>query len=351
MACFQIDHVGIRGLAAAVPKASVANMDLELLPERDRVALVRTAGIECRRVAPVGMCASDLCLAAAEVLLTDLRWDRSTIDVLVFVTQTPDHQIPGTASQLQRRLGLGNHVLAIDLNQGCAGYVYGLSIASAMLSAGHLRRALLLVGDTITHTLSPEDKSTVPIFSDAGSASALEFSHEASPIHFNLQTDGHGYQAICIPEGGSRRPYSADGGVLQDQGQGIRRGAQHLAMQGLDVFNFALAEVAPNVRALLDFADCPIERPDAFVFHQANMLLNESIRRKLGVPSEKVPYSLREFGNTSSATIPVTMVHCMSDRLRNQKSSLVLSGFGVGLSWGSALLDVDALICPALIEC
>jgi 3-oxoacyl-[acyl-carrier-protein] synthase-3 len=351
MACFKIDQVSLRGICAAVPRTSADNLTLELLPERDRIALVRTAGIAQRRVAAPHICASDLCFAAAEPLLATLGWDRATIDVLVFVTQTPDLLVPGTASQLQERLGLGNHVLAIDVNQGCAGYVYGLSIASAMLSAGHLRRALLLVGDTITHTLSPEDKSTVPIFSDAGSATALEFAAGATPMQFNLQTDGKGYQAICIPAGGSREPYRAEGSVLHDHGQGIRRGAHHLAMQGLDVFNFALAEVAPNVRALLEFADVAMDQPDAFVFHQANLLLNESIRRKLGVPTEKVPYSLREFGNTSSATIPVTMVHALAERLRTAHSKMVLSGFGVGLSWGSVLLELDRIVCPPMVEC
>jgi 3-oxoacyl-[acyl-carrier-protein] synthase III len=351
MACFQIDHVKMRGLSAAVPRQTASNLSLELLQVRDRAALVRTTGIEMRRIAPADMCASDLCWAAASALLADLAWDPASVDVLLFVTQTPDMLVPGTASQLQQRLGLGNHVMAIDVNQGCAGYVYGLSIASALLSAGHLRRALLLVGDTITHTLSPEDKSTVPIFSDAGSATALEYVDDAPAMYFNLQTDGSGYQAICIPEGGSRQPYTTTGAALLSHGEGILRGAQHLAMQGLDVFNFALAEVAPNVRALLDFAQHDIATPDAFVFHQANMLLNESIRRKLGVPLEKVPYSLREFGNTSSATIPVTMVHALAERLRTQSSKLVLSGFGVGLSWGSAYLETDPLICPNLIQC
>lgn len=351
MACFQIAHVKFSGLSAAVPKESVANMDLELLPPRDRIALVRTTGIEQRRVAPADLCASDLCHAAAVALLDALAWDVATIDLLVFVTQTPDYTIPGTASQLQARLGLGKHVMAIDLNQGCAGYVYGLSIAAAMLGAGRLRRALLLVGDTITHTLSPEDKSTVPIFSDAGSATALEYDAAAPPMHFNLQTDGKGYRAICIPEGGGRQPYQPTGAVLEAHGEGIRRGAQHLAMQGLDVFNFALAEVAPNVRALLDCAGQSLDAPDAYVFHQANMLLNESIRRKLAIPLEKVPYSLREFGNTSSATIPVTMVHALAERLRGQQSQLVLSGFGVGLSWGSALVETSHIACPPLVEC
>jgi 3-oxoacyl-[acyl-carrier-protein] synthase-3 len=138
---------------------------------------------------------------------------------------------------------------------------------------------------------------------------------------------------------------------MQDFGSGIRRSGLDLAMQGLDVFNFALAEVAPNIRAMLEFAETEITAPDAFVFHQANLLLNESIRRKMELPAEKVPYSLREFGNTSSATIPVTMVHCLAAQLRSDSTSLVLSGFGVGLSWGSALIHLPPIVCLPMIEC
>ncbi len=351
MACFQIQQVQIRGIAAAVPQQKASNHTLELLPERERQQFVRTTGIEWRRIAGPEVCASDLCFRAAHDLMASLEWDPQSIDVLLFVTQSPDLLLPGTASQLQVRLGLGKHVVGIDLNQGCAGYVYGLSVLASMLAGGHLRRGLLLVGDTITHSLSQEDKSTVPIFSDAGSATALEFSPDAAAMTFNLQTDGLGYQAICIPEGGSRVPFSKAGLAMQDFGSGIRRSGLDLAMQGLDVFNFALAEVAPNIRAMLEYAETEITTPDAFVFHQANLLLNESIRRKMELPAEKVPYSLREFGNTSSATIPVTLVHCLAAQLRTQSTSLVLSGFGVGLSWGSALVHLPPLVCLPMIEC
>lgn len=351
MACFSTTGVSIQGVAAAVPRNRVSNLDLPLLTERERQQWVRNVGIEFRRVAPEGMLASDLCHAAADQLLSALAWERESIDVLVLVTQSPDLLLPGTASQLQVRLGLGKHVIAIDLNQGCAGYVYGLSVISAMMAGGFLRRGLLLVGDTITHVLSPEDKSTVPIFSDAGSATALSFDRAAAPMHFHLQTDGAGYQAICIPEGGARIPHAQSDPSLKVHGDGILRGGLHLAMQGLDVFNFGLAEVPPNIRALFDFAKLSVDSTDHFVFHQANLLLNESIRRKLGLPAEKVPYSLREFGNTSSATIPVTMVHCLPESLKTQPQRLLLSGFGVGLSWGSALVDLQPITCLPVIEC
>lgn len=350
MALLKTHNVRLAGLAAALPSQKVANAELELLSERERQQLVRTTGIAWRRIAPPDLCASDLCHAAASQLLKELDWSPESIDLLVFVSQSPDHTVPGTASQLQDRLGLGKQVMAIDLNQGCAGYVYGLSVAASLMQAG-LRRGLLLVGDTITHTLSEQDKSTVPIFSDAGSATALEFDTAASPMHFNLQTDGSGYKAICIEEGGARRPFSPEAFDLQEFGPGILRGRGHLSMQGLDIFNFALAEVAPNIKELLAFAGKDLEWADAYVLHQANLLLNESIRRKLALPADKFPYSLQEFGNTSSATIPVTLVHCLSEALAKGRTNLVLSGFGVGLSWASASLECGSVLTLPMIAC
>ncbi len=351
MACLQIDKVKIAGISASVPKQQASNMELPLLSERERQQLVRTTGIAFRRIAPPEMCASDLCFEAAASLLKDLEWEADSVELLVFVSQSPDHLVPGTASQLQVRLGLSKQVMAIDLNQGCAGYVYGLSVVASLLASGGIKRALLLVGDTITHTLSAEDKSTIPIFSDAGSATALVHDAAAKSMFFNLQTDGQGYQAICIPDGGSRQPIHSESFDLKEVATGIKRGDGHLAMQGLDIFNFALREVAPNIRALLDFAKLKIESQDAFVLHQANLLLNESIRRKLALPIEKVPYSIKDFGNTSSATIPVTLVHALSERLRSESMQLILSGFGVGLSWGSVALETENIHCLPLIEC
>lgn len=350
MALLKTNNVRISGLAAAVPKQKASNFELELLSERERQQLVRTTGIAWRRIAPAEQCASDLCFEAASKLLQALDWAADSIDLLVFVSQSPDQTVPGTASQLQHRLGLGKQVMAIDLNQGCAGYVYGLSVACSLMQGG-LRRGLLLVGDTITHTLSSQDKSTVPIFSDAGSATALEFDPNAAPMHFNLQTDGSGYQAICIEEGGARQPFGPASFEMTEFGPGINRGKGHLSMQGLDIFNFALAEVAPNIKALLEFAQLELSWAEAYVFHQANLLLNESIRRKLAIPLENMPYSLEEFGNTSSATIPVTMVHRLFEQLNEKGMRLVLSGFGVGLSWASASLECGPITTLPMIEC
>lgn len=350
MACFSVAHTRIRGLAASVPKAIARNADLDLLPEKERERLVKTTGIVQRRIAPADLCASDLCHAAAQSVMAGLGWSPDSVDAVVFVTQTPDFLVPGTATQLQQRLGLGKSTLALDINQGCAGYVYGLSIAAALVATGGIKRALLLVGDTITHTLSQMDQSTVPIFSDAGSATALEFDPAAPPMHFNLQSDGSGHQAICIPEGGARQPLHAGSLDMQPFGTGVSRAGVHLVMEGLDIFNFAISEVPPNVRALLSYAGQDPAGIDHFVFHQANLLLNEMIRKKLALPVEKVPYSLADYGNTSCATVPVTMASQLAPTLRTTPQRLLLSGFGVGLSWGSALVELPVLYCPPMIE-
>lgn len=350
MACFSIQNVRLAGISASLPAQEQDNAELELLTERERGQLLKTVGIRTRRIAPAGMCASDLCVAAAERLLQSLNWKAEAVEALVYVTQTPDHSIPGTATQIHERLGLPKSALALDINQGCAGYVYGLSTLAALLATGGFQKALLLVGDTITHVLSPQDKSTVPIFSDAGSATALEFAPGAAPMHFNLQSDGKGYQAICTPEGGTRKPMGPDSHTITEQEGGLMRAPAHMAMRGLDIFNFALREVAPNLKELLAFAKRDISDPDHFVFHQANLLLNESIRKKLRIPREKTPYTLPHFGNTSCATIPVTLVDQLSDKLRSGAQTLALSGFGVGLSWGSALVQTEALACPPMLE-
>ncbi|MBK8658491.1 MAG: hypothetical protein IPN22_06370 [Bacteroidetes bacterium] len=183
MAIFSIPNVQIAGLSAAVPKQTVDNMHCDLLSESERKMFVDTVGIRYRRIAPAHVTASDLCLAAAEKLLNQLAWNRQDIHVLVFITQTPDYIIPNTSSILQHKLGLPKSTLVFDVNLGCSGYVYGLSIISSILQNMTGGKALLLVGDVSTHTISSKDQSTVPLFSDAGSATALQFS-AGSQMHF-----------------------------------------------------------------------------------------------------------------------------------------------------------------------
>ncbi len=336
MALFKVENTKIVGVSGAIPKNEVSNNDLEGLTRQEIDLLIKTTGIENRRVANNAICASDLCFSAAEKLLEELQWDKNEIEVLVFVTQTPDYPIPGTSMILQDRLDLPKSCMTIDINQGCAGYVYGLSVITSMMSSGGIKKGLLLVGDTITKLIDKGDNSVAPIFSDAGTATAIQFDSSAEEMVFNLQTDGSGFEAIIVKEGGARN-------------QKIE-GGNKMRMRGHDIFAFALKEVLPNINSVIEHADANKDQIDYYIFHQANKLLNESIRRKMRIDSSKVPYTLNKYGNTSCATIPLTLVSELSEEARNKALNLLISGFGVGLSWGSALVKISDIVCPELIE-
>lgn len=350
MAFFSIANVRIKGIAAAVPKTSASNYHLVGYEKEEQEKLISTLGIETRRVAAAGQCASDLCVASAEKLIEKLKWNKEQIEVLFFVSQTPDHSLPGTSVHIQERLGLPKSCVTFDINQGCAGYVYGLSLITGFMSSSGLKRGLLLVGDTITSLISPFDKSLVPLFSDCGTATALEFENGATKINFNISSEGKDYEAIIVPEGGARKAFHEESFQYTDYGNTIQRKGFHLVMKGLDVFNFSLKKVAPNVESLLNYSEEKVDSIDYFVFHQANRLILESIAKKLNIPASKVPSTLKEYGNTSGASIPLTIVSQLNQREKVQDSRILLAGFGVGLSLASALVDFKDVVCPEIIE-
>ncbi len=343
MPCFKFSHVSIKGVAAAVPAQIRRNADYDWISMEERELLIKTTGIEKRHIAPDGMTCSDLCAAAAEQLITDIGWDKSEIDALIFVSQSMDYYLPATAIILQGKLGLSKSCMAFDVGLGCSGYVYGLSVISGLMQSGGIRKALLLVGDKSSVGSNVKDKSSYPLFGDAGTATALVYDEQASNIYFNLQSDGNEYKSIIIPHGGGRHHIDMSSFEEHEVEPGIIRHQRNLCLDGMAIFNFSLREVAPNVNAALSFANRSKEEIDYFVFHQANLIMNESVRKKLKVEKEKVPYSLADYGNTSSASIPITMIHCLSNTLRNGQNKLLLCGFGVGLSWGSVILETNNL--------
>jgi 3-oxoacyl-[acyl-carrier-protein] synthase-3 len=350
MAIFSIPNIELTGISSAVPGVIADNLELALMTKEERDAFVKQVGIRKRRIAPPSICASDLCIAAAERLLAEAGARVEDIGALVFVTQTPDFLLPGNSMLAQKRLGLSTSTYLLDVNQGCAGYVYGLATLAGIMNSTQIKKGLLLVGDTISKLISPEDKSTLPIFSDAGSATLLEYATKRARISFNLGSDGEGAEAIHVRDGGARHPFASASLHLQDIGPGIKRTPANLAMEGVNVLQFAFRYVAPNIAALLEMAGWNNNDPDFYVFHQANRLLNEGLVKKLGLDANKVPESLADFGNTCSATIPITLSHRLQQTLANGTHKLLLSGFGVGFSWGSAALEVDSLVCPEIFE-
>ena len=350
MALFSLSGIKISGISAAVPENRESNADYKWISVRERESLIKNIGVETRRVALKGVTTSDLCVIAAEKLLTDLAWDRTEVDLLIFVSQSRDYLVPTTACIVQDRLGLPHSCMALDIGLGCSGYVYGLSVIGSMMQTGTVKKALLMVGDISTLTTCYRDKSTYPLFGDAGTVTALEFDPEASKMHFNLQTDGAGYKALMIKDGGARNVMSRQSFDIKKIGKGIYRSRLHLELDGIEVFNFTLREVVPNIKKLMAFTGESLSATDFVVFHQANRLINETLRKMLKLEVEKVPYSMKDFGNTSGASIPLTMIVALKDSLRTEQKKLLLSAFGVGLSWGSAIIETNQICIPELIE-
>lgn len=340
MALFSSSGISIEAVSVCVPQEIERTLEYEWITENERLLFQKTTGIEERRVANETTTCSDLCYTAAKKLLDELNC-LNEIDVLIFVSQSPDYYLPATAITLQHRLGLSKSTMAFDVNLGCSGFIYGLSLANTYLQNPSFKKVLLLCGDKSTISTSYCDKSTYPLFGDAGSATLLSRSGKESNWYFNFYSDGSGKDAIIIKEGHSRNPYKW-GEELDyfEVEPGVIRTNKHLSLDGMKVFNFALKEVAASIKELLDFSNTTIESVNYFVLHQANLLINESVRKKLKLDKDKFPISIRHFGNTSSASIPLTLVYALKKEICHPQKML-FSGFGVGLSWGNVLLETE----------
>ncbi len=347
MALFEIPSVRIDAIAACVtsPVRDFKEMS-RLMDGKQYAQFVKATGIERLRPPVAGQTASDLCFTAAARLLEDI--DKDEIDLLVFVSQSPDYIIPMTSCLLQERLGLSSRCVAFDVTSGCSGYVQGLGIVASMLSSGRLRRALLLSGDANTAQISKNDKTTWPLFGAAGSATLLSFDASAAPMFFEMGTDGSGAEAIMIRDGGARHPVTEESLREVRIAEGIARCGTHLAMDGQEVFSFAISEAPDSVERLYNHFGLSMEKTGYFVFHQANKLILETIASILDIPMEKVPMSLKDFGNTSSASIPMTIVTGLGGV--SKPAALCLCGFGVGLSWATCHLEAERIWCPPLME-
>jgi 3-oxoacyl-[acyl-carrier-protein] synthase-3 len=299
-------------------------------------------GVENIYRADDGQTASDMCYAAAEKLIGGLGWSRDEIDGLIFVSQTPDYISPATACVLQNRLGLPESCFAFDMNFGCSGFVSAYFLASTLIETGACGKVLLLIGDTLRRYVSPEDRGLTFIISDAGSATALERTESGELSSFIMNTDGSGAEALIIPAGGARTPSNEGTSVVEYDEDGSGRSAEDFYMDGMAVFTFAVKRVPALIDELASLHGESKDAFDYFLLHQANAYMLKFISKRSNLPLEKFPVNINRYGNTNGATIPLLLADLASSgELENRK--VVMSGFGVGLSWGGVATKIGSV--------
>lgn len=349
MAFFNYSNVTISGIAAAVPIRVIDNLNSlsRISKQYDNKEFVEQTGVEKRHY-DENLTTSDLGFAAATRLLEEMKINREDIEALIFVSQSFDFIAPATACILQDKLGLTRECLAFDVELGCSGWIYGLNTLASLLQNGCIKKALLIVGDGKRNYENAE-KYSGALFGHAATATVLEFKKESNPMYFHLGTDGSGYKALMVKGGGARFPFNSHSlDEYELNGEITTDLSSH--MNGMDVFSFGISTAPKSIKKLMKEVNQEPSNVDYLILHQANKQMNEIIAKKLKFDSSKVPGNLANYGNTSSASIPLTIVTELGNVLSHGSHSLICCGFGIGLSWGSLYCKVDNLIIPKLVE-
>jgi 3-oxoacyl-[acyl-carrier-protein] synthase III len=294
-------------------------------------------GIYERHIAGEREYTSDLAVAAARKLFDSGVCSAREIDFVLLCTQTPDYILPGTSSLVQDRLGIRTSAGALDFNLGSSGYVYGLGLAQGLIVSGQASRVLLLTADTYSKLLHPHDRSVRTIFGDAAAATLVVAQEEAAIGPFVYGTDGRGAPNLIVPAGGLRQPATPESRIPREDELGNLRSDADLYMNGMEIFNFTLSAVPGLVNSLLQSSGRAIEEIDLFVFHQANRMMLDQLRKRCKIPAEKFSFSLR-CGNTVSCTIPICLKDAVQEGRLTGGAQAALIGFGVGYSWGATIV-------------
>lgn len=348
MAIIRYNGVGIKAMAACVPSKIVYNKDLvSIMGEEEVEKMISSVGIHERRICDDGVCPSDLCYEAAKKLMEDNDIASESIDMLLFMSQTADYRSPATACILQNRLGLTKECAAMDLSLACSGFVYSLSCALAYASMPGINRVLLLDGEAFSKVVNPQDKVNVPLYGDAGTATLVEKGDFGESV-FILKTDGAGEDAVKIPAG-IRNKITAESCIVKERENGNFRNDLEVYMDGMAVFNFAIKVVPKGVKEIMTVTGRELSDLDYLIFHQSNRFMTDFFIKKLKFDATKVPYCIGRFGNTSSASVPLTIVSELQGQL-DTKKNVVMCGFGAGLSWGTVFMQFKDCMISDLIE-
>lgn len=331
MANAVFNNIYVRGIACAVPKVVKKTTDyIDDLDADEMRKFIDITGVQERHCTSDKQTTSDLCFVAAQHMLCEKKIETNTIDALIFLTQTADYLQPATAHVLHKRLGLSKNCMAFDINLGCSGYVYGLYLASAMLQTGSIKRILFLVGEISRYNPVSTIKDEI-LFGHAGTASIIDSGD--TEIKCLLKADGEGYTALIISGGNTRNPIND----VQDYYK-----ATVPQMDGAAVFEFTIIEVPRAFKEFFTLYAGSINDFDYCILHQANLFMLKHIAKKIKLPLEKMPISLDRYGNTSSASIPLTIVDLCEREQVPDKMKLITSAFGIGLSWGVVSFEVES---------
>jgi len=343
MSFLRIKNLKVAGISACVPDTIVRNTDdVVKNVNYNAKSFVKTTGVAQRHLSEE-LTTSDLCYKATDRLLDELGWERESIDVLIFVTQSQDFILPATSCILQDRLHLSKKCFCEDVSLGCSGWTYGMATILSLMSSGDMKRGLLLAGDAKKHY--PADDL---LFGYAGTATAIEYVEGEKGFCFNFGTDGSGYADIIVPEGGSRIPLTPNS-FRTELIDGKEYSRLETRMKGMNVFLFATSIVPYSIKQLYEHYDLDFNSMDYLVLHQSNLKILNLIQRILKLPNEKVPICLDEYGNTSSASIPMTIVTRLSEKLGGADKDITCCGYGVGLSWATLNMKVSEIKIPEII--
>lgn len=295
-----------------------------------------------RRVCENDVTTSDMCYQAAIRLINDMKIDKNSIDAILFVSYTPDYLMPATSYVLHKKLDLKDDCIVMDIPQACSGFVIGLYQASMLINSG-CKRVLLLVGDSFSKFSDMFRDHTAPVFGDAGSATLIDYDESAEKSYFSINSKGEFYEALMCRNGAFRHVprknmFYHDGLFIYDS-----------KMNGGQIFEFTMDKIAPSIEEFLKYFNININDIDEFIFHQANKFILENIARKIGIFEDRISTeTLTKYGNQCGASIPCTISNIYKQKVEENNVKCLLSGFGVGLSWANAVVNLDKIYCSSV---
>ena len=332
----------IKGISYYLPEKIVTNEDLVLqFPEWTVDKIISKIGISQRHIAAENQTASDMAVKAAEKLFDEYKIDRTTIDYIILVTQSPDYFLPTTACIIQDRLGLPTSIGAIDVNQGCSGFIVGISLAKGLLLGSMAKNVLLLTAETYSKYIHPKDKGNRTIFGDAAAATLISTDGFAKIKNFSFGTDGKGAENLIVKTGAHRLKCSLND--LKFDEQGNPKSSDFLFMDGSEIVNYTLDYFPPLIKETLSRNNLKQSEIDLCVFHQANKFIMELLRKKLKVEDEKFYRYFENTGNTVSSTIPIALKESIKDKTILNKKYILLAAPGLGYSWAGTILECNLI--------